>query len=93
MAFPRIVLSDETSLVYVLRESGCHGHLTRGEIERTGVSTIRIYGTTGQPFEYLSDGLRTWCLLDACGIPIEGWNSIEAVDVARVTSYSRDPKQ
>jgi len=92
MAFPRIALSIEKSLVYVLRENGCRGHLTSGEVERTGVSTIRIYGRNGEPFDYISDGLRTWCVIDACGIPVLGWSSIEPADMACVISYSREPK-
>lgn len=89
MVLPRIALSPERSLVYVLRESGCHGQLTVGEVERTGISTINVYDQRGKLFEYLSGTLRSWCIANAWGIPVQGWNAIMPSDVARVLSYRR----
>jgi hypothetical protein len=92
MALQRITLSPEKSLVYVLRESGCHGHLTGGEVERIGISSIRIYDHHGRAFDYLSDGLRTWSVIDACGVPLPGWSAIAPEDVTRILAYSDIPK-
>jgi hypothetical protein len=83
-----MALSAETSLVYVLCKSGCHGRLTTGEVERTGPSTINVYDGRGELFGYLSGTLRTWCIVDSAGTPVEGWAAIMPEDVARIRSYS-----
>jgi hypothetical protein len=74
-------LSSEVSLVYVLGQSGCHGRLTAGTVERIGPKQIRVYDAYGAPFEYLSGhALRSWCVMDVHGTPLEQWNEMLPAD-------------
>lgn len=82
---PRLALSAERQLVYIMRGSGCQGHTTEGSVERIGPSSIIVYNEHGEFLEYFSgDALRSWCVADMNGDPIEGWHSIAAEDGDRM---------
>lgn len=79
------VLSDEAVLVYILAGSGVRGHLTSGGIERGPGGTINVYDARGRRFDYLSGKrLRSWCVVDAIGKPIDGWQEILPEDLPRL---------
>ena len=80
-----MLLSDEAVLVYILAESGVRGHLTSGRIERTPSGTLDVYDGWGEPFHYLSGKrLRSWCVVDASGKPLDGWREILPEDLPRI---------
>jgi hypothetical protein len=86
---PDLNLSEETYLVYVLRESGCHGRLTAGRIERIGTDQLNIYDQYGTLFEYLSgNALRTWSVIKANSLPLEDWSVVRPEDVDLIVSYA-----
>lgn len=94
MHYPAITLSAETSLVYVLHESGCRGRLTAGRIERTRSGALDVFDEHGERVGYLSGiALRSWCVMDAAGVPIADWSEIMPEDVATVLSYSWDTEK
>jgi hypothetical protein len=74
----------------VLHESGCRGRLTSGRIERVGKRGLNVYDTYGNLFEYLSgDALRSWCVFNDRGLPVEDWCNILPGDMEEVVSYAR----
>lgn len=84
-----LTLSPEISLVYVLRESGCHGRLTGGKIERVGEQGLKVFDGYDSLIEYISgEALRSWCVIDLNGVPIEEWNSVLPEDIEDVLSYA-----
>ncbi len=87
---PSIALSFETSLEYVLRESGVHGRLTVGRVERIGREQLNVYDEHGALLDYLSGtALRTWCVIDVRGVPLEGWSVIQPLDRGQVGSQAQ----
>jgi len=88
----RIDLSLETSLVYVLQKSGCRGRLTIGHVERLPGAALDVYDQYGSLIGYLSgNALRSWCVLDKAGIPVQGWIDVMPDDILVVLSHSRGP--
>ena len=80
-----MVLSDEAALIYVLAESGVRGRLTAGRIERGTAQTIEVFDARGNRFDYLSGKkLRSWCVVDASGQPLNGWREILSEDLPRI---------
>lgn len=89
MSHPKLSLSPEVSLVYVRQESGCHGQLTGGTIERVAPNKIKVYDAYGTFFEYLSgDALRSWCVIDVHGMTLEDWSAVQPEDVDDVAAYA-----
>ena len=89
MPHSKLSISPETSLIYVRQESGCHGQLTGGTIERIGPNKIKVYDAYGALFEYLSgDALRSWCVIDVHGMPIEEWSFVLPEDVDDIAAYA-----
>lgn len=77
-------LSDNTVLVYVLEESGVHGHLTSGRIERHA-GNLDVFDARGERVDYLSGKrIRSWCLVDAKGQPLDGWREILPEDHPKI---------
>jgi len=82
---PVTVLSDDVVLIYILAESGVRGHLTSGRIERRPDGTLDVYDARGRRFDYLSGNrLRSWCVVDPSGKPIDGWREILPEDLPRI---------
>ncbi len=80
-----MVLSDETVLIYILAESGVRGRLISGRIERGNGGNLDVFDSRGNKFEYLSGKkLRSWCVVDAVGNPVDGWREILPEDLPRV---------
>jgi hypothetical protein len=78
-----MLLSNEAVLVYVLR-SGCSGRLTKGRIERQG-SRLNVYAPHPSTNNvYLSENLRSWCILGADGMPWDDWFAILPEDRPRL---------
>jgi hypothetical protein len=83
-----IILSPELFLVYILRQSGCSGQLTAGTVQRSGPCRLNVFDEHGKPFDYVSgDALRTWCVIDPAGKPVEGWSEIMAGDLPALVSH------
>ena len=82
----RLPLSNEASLVFVLRHSGCVGRLVSGRIERSGMAGIHVYtGLDGTVNHYISgDNLRSWCVLGSDGEPLPGWHEIADEDHSKI---------
>jgi hypothetical protein len=79
------VLSDDAALVYILAESGVRGRLTSGSIERGFGDTLEVFDAQGDRFDYLSGTrLRSWCVVDPKGQPIDGWRKILPEDLPRI---------
>jgi hypothetical protein len=88
---PSINLSDEISLVYVLSESGCHGGLTVGRVERTGLEHLNVYDKHGKLFEYLSGALcKCGPSLKQDSMPLEDWSGVLPEDVHLIVSYAME---
>lgn len=80
-----LALSHDNTLVYVLAESGVRGHLTSGRIERDPADGLIVFDTQGTRFDYLSGKrLRSWCVVDALGRPVDGWREILAEDLPKI---------
>lgn len=78
-------LSDNVLLVYILAESGVRGQLKAGWIERATDGIVNVYDARGTRFDYLSGRrLRSWCLVDRNGQPMEGWREILPEDLPRI---------
>lgn len=75
-------LSVTATLVFVLRRSGCMGHLSSGRIERDGSGGIYVYtGWDNVINDYISgSNLRSWCVVGLDGKPLPGWHEIEPED-------------
>ena len=79
------VLSDEAILVYILTETGVRGHLTEGKIRRGPTGRLDVFDARGNRIDYLSGNrLRSWCLVDALGKPIDGWREILPEDLPKM---------
>lgn len=79
------VLSDEAVLVYILTETGVRGHLTQGHVRRGPAGTLDVFDVRGTRIDYLSGKrLRSWCLFDVLGNPIEGWREIQPEDLPKM---------
>ncbi len=77
-------LSDNAVLVYILKESGVRGRLTSGKIERRGGS-IDVFDAQGARVDYLSGKrIRSWCVVDAKGEPLNGWREILPEDLPKI---------
>jgi hypothetical protein len=77
-------LSDNTVLVYVLKGSGVRGHLTSGRIERRA-EALDVFDAQGERVDYLSGRrIRSWCVVDARGQPVDGWREILPEDVPKI---------
>ena len=84
-----LTLSPETSLVYVLRESGVLGRLTSGRVEKDGPGRVNVYHAHGALFNYLSGtALRSWCVVNIHGMPLPDWNAVLTEDIGRVVAYA-----
>ena len=83
---PRLPLSNEARLVFVLRRSGCVGRLASGWIERSGTAGIHVYtGLAGTVNDYISsDNVRSWCVLGSDGEPLPGWHEIAVEDHSKI---------
>jgi hypothetical protein len=80
-----MVLSDNTVFVYVLKESGVRGHLSSGKIERPGTGALDVFDARGDRIDYLSGTrIRSWCLVNAQGQPVDGWREILPEDLTRI---------
>jgi len=80
-----MVLSESAVLVYVLAESGVRGHLTSGRIERGSPGTLDIFDARGSRIDYLSGvRLRSWCVIDSQGQPVDGWREVLPEDLPRI---------
>lgn len=77
-------LSDSAVLVYILKESGVRGHLTSGRIERRA-GALDVFNTRGERVDYLSGKrIRSWCVMDAKGQPVDGWREILPEDLPKI---------
>lgn len=82
---PVMALSDNAVLVYILAESGVRGRLNSGWIERGPDGTLNVYDARRTRFDYLSGSrLRSWCVVDRTGHPIDGWREILLEDLPRI---------
>lgn len=51
--------------------------MTSGRIERVGKGEVMVYDRLGELLEYFSGtALRSWCVVDAFGRSVEGWNAV-----------------
>jgi hypothetical protein len=81
---PRLSLSNENFLVYIMRSSGVRGRVTSGSIEKLRANRINVYDVYGALLEYFSgDALRSWCVLDLENRPLDGWHDIAPEDAER----------
>lgn len=79
-----MVLSESVTLVYVLKESGVRGHLSSGRIERHAGS-LDVFDARGERVDYVSGKrLRSWCVVDAQGQPVDGWREILPEDLPKI---------
>jgi len=79
------VLSDEAALVFILAESAVKGRLTLGRIERGPEGMLNVFDAHGNRIDYVSGSrLRSWCLVDGKGNPIDGWREILPEDLSRI---------
>ena len=78
-------LSYDRILVFMLR-SGCVGRLTSGRIERSESMSLNVYSPYPNTIdEYISGAnLRSWCVVEADGKPIDAWFSILPEDRPRM---------
>lgn len=77
-------LSDNAVFVYILKESGVRGHLTSGRIERRG-GTLDVFDARAERLDYLSGKrIRSWCVVDANGQPLDGWREILPEDLPKI---------
>ena len=77
-------LSDNAVLIYILAETGVRGQLNSGWIERGLDGTLNVYDARGTRFDYLSGNrVRSWCVVNRKGEPIEGWREVVAEDLPR----------
>jgi hypothetical protein len=84
MPNPRLLLSNECFLVYILRDSGVRGHTTSGIVERISTNRINVYDSHGALLEYFSgDALRSWCVVDLKDKPVDAWLHIAPEDAER----------
>lgn len=85
-----LVLSPDSTLVYVLRPSGLVGRLAAGRVSRNGADGLVVYDSYGRVIEYLSEPggkVRSWCLLGPAGKPVDGWSKVLEQDRARVFPF------
>jgi hypothetical protein len=79
-----MLLSERAVLVYILKESGVRGHLTSGRIERHA-GTLEVFDARGDRLDYLSGKrIRSWCVVDARGQPMDGWQEILPGDISKI---------
>ena len=81
-----MVLSDEATLIYILAGSGVRGRLNSGRIERGPGQTLDVFDRQGKRFDYLSGRIRSWCVVDAAGTAVDGWQEILPEDFSRIFS-------
>jgi hypothetical protein len=82
-------LSFDQSLVYVLRASVCLGRLTSGHIERISEHEISLHDEHGAQLEYFSgSALRSWCVVDSGGKPLDGWHNVLAEDTESLLAFA-----
>jgi len=82
----RMPFSHDLALVYVLHRSGCVGRLNSGRVSRDGATGLNVYDSYGRLVEYLSGStsrVRSWCVVESTGNPVQGWLSVSIEDVAR----------
>jgi hypothetical protein len=78
-----MALSSDAVLLYMLH-TGVSGRVSEGRIERHG-SAINIYDRHGALQPYFSGAkLRSWCVVDAGGRPINSWCSVHHDDHVRL---------
>ena len=85
-----MVLSPDSTLVYVLHPSGVVGRLASGRVSRNGSDSLIVYDPYGRIIEYLSEPggkVRSWCLLGPAGKPVDGWFKVLEQDRARVFAF------
>lgn len=79
------VLSENAFLVYILADTGVRGQLKTGWIERGPDGTLNVYDARGTRFDYLSGNrLRSWCLVNGQGKPMDGWQETRPEDLPRM---------
>jgi hypothetical protein len=79
------VLSFDAVFIYILAETGVRGHLTSGRVQRGPDGTVELFDVYGRRFDYLSGNkLRSWCVVDAAGRPLDGWREILPEDLPRI---------
>ena len=74
-------------LVYVLHPSGLVGRLASGRISRDGFGSLAVYDRYGRAIEYLSGpagNIRSWCVMDLAGKPVDGWSDVKSEDLMRI---------
>jgi len=85
-----MVLSPDLILVYVLGPSGLVGRLASGRVSRNGTGGLVVSDAYGRLIEYLSEPggkVRSWCLLESTGKPVEGWSAVLEQDRSRVFPF------
>lgn len=91
---PRLELSLNLVMAYILRHSGVAGRLKRGYVERAGPGTLNVYYEgNGDLIEYFSGtNIRSWCVFGPYGQPLEGWSNVLPEDVAKIFPSSSAPE-
>ncbi len=85
-----LTLSHESTLIFILRNSGCSGALYAGRIERRGDSELQVYDSGGEIIEYISrERMRSWCIIDAERFIRRDWCSIDPNDGAFFPDHFR----
>lgn len=82
-----LVLSHELVLVYVLRPSGVVGRLVFGWVSRGESGALVVYDRYGKIIEYLSgpeSRVRSWCLMNSTGEPVQDWCELRPEDREKV---------
>jgi hypothetical protein len=75
-----MTLSSDTILLYMLH-TGISGRVIEGRVERNGNSAINVYDRYGVFQPYFSGAkLRSWCVVDSAGRPIDSWQSVHPDD-------------
>lgn len=85
-----MALSSDLILVYVLSPSGLVGRLASGRVSRHNGGGLVVHDAYGRIIEYLSEPggkVRSWCLLDPAGKPVDGWSRVQDQDHARVFQF------
>jgi hypothetical protein len=89
MHHPMLRLSFDQCLVYVLRASLCFGRVTVGHIERINEHEISLHNEHGARLDYFSGwALRSWCVVDIGGKPLDGWHSVLPEDTESLMTFA-----
>lgn len=84
---PRMVLSPEVMLIYVLHRGGLVGRVSSGRVARDESGALIVYDRYGRIVEYLSapaENVRSWCVLGPSETPVDGWHDIKHEDRSKI---------